>query len=88
MTKEIEIPEGYEAKIEGNKVLISPKESEDERTRISLLAYIKGESTRLDTKKWIAYLEKQKEQKPAEWSEEDAKIKDGIISNLKKTDAE
>ena len=36
-------------------------ESEDERIRKSLLAYIKGESKRLDTKKWIAYLEKQKE---------------------------
>lgn len=35
-------------------------ESEDERIRKSLLAYIKGESKRLDTQKWIAYLEKQK----------------------------
>lgn len=64
MEKIIEIPEGYEARIEGNKVVLEPKESEDERTRKSLLAYIKGESKRLDTKKWIAYLEKQKEQKP------------------------
>ena len=36
-------------------------ESEDERIRKSLLAYIKGESKRLDTQKWISYLEKQKE---------------------------
>ena len=36
-------------------------ESEDEKTRKSLLAYIKGESKRLDRQKWIAYLEKQKE---------------------------
>ena len=36
-------------------------ESEDEKVRKSLLAYIKGASKRLDTKKWIAYLEKQKE---------------------------
>lgn len=37
------------------------KESEDETIRKSLLAYIKGESKRLDTQKWIAWLEKQKE---------------------------
>lgn len=36
------------------------RESEDERIRKSLLAYIKGESKRLDTQKWVAYLEKQK----------------------------
>ena len=54
-------------------------ESEDEKTRKSLLAYIKGESKRLDTPKWIAYLEKQKEQKPA-WSEEDKKLLNYAIS--------
>lgn len=44
------------------KVLIPELgESEDEKVRKSLLAYIKGESKRLDTGKWIAYLEKQKE---------------------------
>ena len=43
-------------------------ESEDERIRQSLLAYIKGESKRLDTKKWIAYLEKQK---PVEYLDKD-----------------
>ena len=46
-------------------------ESEDERIRKSLLAYIKGESKRLDTPKWISYLEKQKEY---ELTEEDKKI--------------
>ena len=33
MNKEIEIPEGYEARIEGNKVILEPKESEDEGIR-------------------------------------------------------
>lgn len=33
MNKEIEIPEGYEARIEGNKVIVELKESEDKRIR-------------------------------------------------------
>ena len=37
MNKEIEIPEGYKARIEGNKVIIVPKESEDERIRKEML---------------------------------------------------
>ena len=39
---EREIPKGYEARIEGNKViieLIEPKETEDERIRIALVEY-------------------------------------------------
>ena len=36
MNKEIEIPDGYEAKIEGNKVIIELKESEDEKKCIFL----------------------------------------------------
>ena len=53
-----------EMQAEFNAIFPELAESEDERIRQSLLAYIKGESKRLDTKKWIAYLEKQKEQKP------------------------
>ena len=43
MNKEIEIPEGYEARIEGNKVILERKEweSENERMRKELLAYAK-----------------------------------------------
>lgn len=88
MNKEIEIPEGYEARIEGNKVILELKESEDERIR-SLLVWqvhrniedetndlaesvydgIKGHDPDLeesieDWKKCLAYLERQKEQKP------------------------
>ena len=35
--------------------------SEDESIRKSLIAYLKGESKKLDTRKWITYLEKLKE---------------------------
>ena len=36
---EYTIPEGYVARIEGNKIILEPKESEDERIRKSLVAY-------------------------------------------------
>lgn len=82
MNKEIEIPEGYEARIEDNKVIIEQKENEDERIRRGLIHHLKelqewkiGSMSPIKTKEhyeaWIAYLEKQKERKPADWSEED-----------------
>lgn len=66
---EHEIPEGYEARIEGNKVIIEPKESEDERVRKEIIDYFHGcirrnkkSGFRLEQyKSWIAYLEKQKD---------------------------
>lgn len=70
---EHEIPEGYEAKIEGGKVIIELKESEDERIRRDILEALSyglaceesilmpGVKTTL--KEATAYLEKQKEQK-------------------------
>lgn len=70
MEKTIEIPEGYEARIEGNKVIFEQKESEDERIRESLVEYFRCFKP---TDMWdnlfsfsqiIAYLERQKEQKP------------------------
>ena len=75
---EYTIPEGMEAVIEDGKVIVRVKESEDERIRKEIIAFLKhyhtgqGESVRYDDD-WIVYLEKQKEQKPAEWSEEDEK---------------
>ncbi len=42
MEKTIEIPEGYEARIEGNKVILEPKESEDERIRKALIRGIES----------------------------------------------
>lgn len=69
--KEIEIPEGYEARIEGNKVIMVPKESEDERIRKALLRccddWEKGQfgcMAKEDIPAIRAYLEKQKEQEP------------------------
>ena len=54
------------------------KESEDERIRKELidfflkhLDYASEEGTKEQLKSWIAWLEKQGEQKPVEWSEED-----------------
>lgn len=54
------------------------RESEDERIRKEMIAYFahRADVTEFidegeDCKRWISYLEKQKEQKPAEWSEED-----------------
>ena len=79
MAKEIEIPEGYEAKIENNKVIFVPKESEDEKIRKELLKEIEfitprdgetdGEGLILPSyhariDRYKSYLEKQKEQKP------------------------
>lgn len=62
--KEIEIPisEGYEARIEGNKVIMVPKESEDEKIRKELYEFIKVNSPTEDANRFIAWLEKQKEQ--------------------------
>ena len=54
------------------------RESEDERIRKEIIAFLKhyhtgeGDSVTYDND-WLVYLEKQKEQKPAEWSEEDEK---------------
>ena len=65
------------------------KESEDERVRKELIEHIKHEAwvsdEQLEQKhRFIAYLEKQKEQKPAEWSEEDERLKQYAIHGLEK----
>lgn len=68
--KEIEIPEGYEARIEGNKVILEPKGSEDERIiqMIKKVIYDCNDGTEhLIGDKEVAlimnWLEKHKEQK-------------------------
>ena len=71
MEKIIEIPEGYEARIEGNKVVLEPKESEDEKTRRMIddtlhQAVISEFISETSYRKMSAYLEKQKEQKPVD----------------------
>ena len=67
MNKEIEITEGHEARIDGNKVIIEPKENNDEKIRKSLVEYFR----RFNPKDmWdevfsigdvLSYLERQKE---------------------------
>ena len=68
MNREIEIPDGYEARVEGNKVILVPKESEDERIRKALLRccddWEKGQfgcMAKEDIPAIRAYLEKQKD---------------------------
>ena len=72
MKKEIEIPEGYEARIKGDKIIIDLKDNEDERIRKGLISHLhelKEKSVEGSILKrpehydaWISYLEKQKEQ--------------------------
>lgn len=90
MEKIIEIPEGYEARVEGNKVVIEPK-NEDERIRRHIVKFIDEQypthgSLKEEKEKMLAYLEKQKEQQPAEWSEEE-KIRIGLINYFKRRDS-
>ena len=74
MNKEIEIPEGYEARIEGNKVVLEPKESEDERIRKNIISWLKNiEGQTIPINEYnsaLAWLERQKEQKPIISAEE------------------
>ena len=70
MNKEIEIPEGHEVRIEGNKVIIEQK-SKDERIMNRIISYLKQDLEEYPERKerieeMLDYLEKQKEQKPAE----------------------
>ena len=71
MNKEIEIPDGYEARIEGNKVIIEPKESEDERIRKAIFKALSKKEAHdvilaehIEISDALAWLEKQKERKP------------------------
>lgn len=84
--KTIEIPEGYEARIEDNKVILEPKESEDNRIRKFLVGYFECIKSTLNDGIWkgfqiddiLTYIEKQDKSKPA-WSEEDERHKNTII---------
>ena len=71
MNKELEIPEGYEARIEGNKVILERKESEDERIRKALVKTFEKKleigfewtEFGIPNRSVLDWLEKQKEQK-------------------------
>ena len=88
---EREIPEGYEARIEGNKVILEPKEGEDERIRKDIINLIEfalkdgsavSPGSRTTKEEALAYLEKQKEQHH-EWSLQDEKNLDEIFCAIR-----
>ena len=58
---EYTIPEGMEAEIKDGKIVVREKESEDERIRKEIRDFLIDMEC---VKEWVAYLEKQKEQKP------------------------
>lgn len=64
MHQEINIPEGFEAEIKGDKIILTKTDSEDEKVRKELITHCRN--TRCVTEegaekiaKWIAFLEKQ-----------------------------
>lgn len=89
---EHEIPEGYEARIEGNKVIIELKESDDERIKNLIYCIVRDrsdvgkllEANGCSVEKALSWIEKQKEQKPAEWSDEDDAIYTRVLGILGK----
>ena len=90
--KTIEIPEGYEARIEGNKVFLEPKESENERIIGRIKKAVESYWSDEPLDEILSWLEKQGGQKSA-WSEEDEKfLKTALwhisysVSNGKNTD--
>ena len=73
MEKEIQIPGGFEAKIEGNKVIFVPKVSKDERIRNRIICYLKQDIKEYSEREerineMLAYLEKQKEPDKAQFA--------------------
>jgi hypothetical protein len=83
---EYTIPENMEAEIKDGKIIVRPKGSEDEGIRKEMIKYFsqyKEDGLRgVDITPWIAYLERQKEQKSAEWSENDKRMLDDIDESL------
>ena len=61
------------------------KESEDERTRKEIITYLSTVEDKelISYESWVAWLEKQAEQKPVEWSEYDEHKIKNIIYFLK-----
>ena len=76
-----ELHEGGNALTKLQMEIVCPEltESEDERIRKEIIEYIKsGEQRKCYNKRWISYLEKQKEQKPAERTEDSVKFEEGF----------
>ena len=81
--QEINIPNGFNAVIEGNKIILTRAESEDEKIRESLLEYLHTLPNHYShdgvcAPEWIAWLEKQGEQRPI-WHNEDEEPKRGSL---------
>ena len=71
MEEEISIPDGFEAVIEGNKIILKKVECDDERVKNRLIKLIKMSSEvggfalhKWEANEMLAWLEKQGEQKP------------------------
>lgn len=60
------------------------RESEDERIRKEIRDFLIDMECK---KEWIAHMEKQKEQKPAEWSEEDENRLNAVVELLENSSA-
>lgn len=78
------------ARIDGDRIIVEKKESEDERIIEGFRKLLNGIRRKggvtlnlVPIEKCEAYLEKQKEQKPAEWSEEDELNIGWLIAYLK-----
>ena len=82
-----ENPSSSTAKFVCGQIFPELKESEDERIRKEIINYLLNEQHNVkqltprtnEFEAWIAYLEKQKEKQPAEWSAEDEEILDAMI---------
>ena len=87
--QEINIPNGFKAVIDGNKIILTRIESEDEKVRKALVEMVHDTT---DDELWVdynvhkeealAWLEKQGEQKPTAWSEVDKDFMYDTLSNL------
>ena len=81
---EHQIPEGYEARIEGNKVILEPKESEDEKIRKAIIEFFESQDDNttysfVPKRDIFAWLEKKGKQNSI-WSKEDEEMLRRCIS--------
>ena len=81
--QEINIPNGFNAVIEGNKIILTRAESEDERIRKALIEYLHTLPNHFShngslVTDWITWVEKQGEQKSI-WHNEDEEPKRGSL---------
>jgi hypothetical protein len=90
MHQEIFIPEGFEATIDGNKIILKKTESEDEKIRKAILELVRQSSEVLDKQNqnnMIAWLEKQGGQKSTEWDEYDEMYVNALVAIVRKRGA-